>query len=85
MPLLPKNLRNLRDLREKNSPFLGDKQKFLVSFNFPVVALVEKFRVPARRAHGNTFLFLQFCLCNWHFDFDFLAVINARQAKAEEF
>ena len=48
MPLLPKNLHNLRDLREKNSPFRGDKQKFLVSFNFPIVALDGKIPFPWR-------------------------------------
>ena len=34
MPLLTKNLHNLRNLREKNSPFRGDKQKILVSLKF---------------------------------------------------
>ena len=56
MPLLPKNLHNLRDLREKNSPFRGDKQKFLVSFNFPIVALDGKFPFPWR----SFFLFTPF-------------------------
>ena len=61
MPLLPKNLHNLRDLREKNSPFRGDKQKFLVSFNFPIVALDGKFPFPWR-----SFFFIH-SLRDWYY------------------